>query len=118
MTTVIVQNSSATRSDTTRFQGLNRRRRPMGHTFQTLLAAADIRIDGTRPWDLSVHDSRMARRVLLHGSLGAGEAYMDGWWDCERVDELFTRLMDAQVDGRVGQLHERIATVLARLRNA
>jgi len=118
VTTVIVQDSSATQSDTTRVRGLNRRRGTMDRKFQTLLAAADIRIDGTRPWDLSVHDPRMVRRVLLHGSLGAGEAYMDGWWDCERLDELFTRLMDAQVDGCVGQLHERIATVLARLRNA
>ena len=60
-----------------------------------VLASADIRIDGERPWDLQVHDERLFQRVLAEGSIGAGESYMDGWWDAERLDEFFTKLHSA-----------------------
>ena len=56
--------------------------------FERLAESADIRIDGDRPWDIKVHDERMFQRVLAHGTLGLGEAYMDGWWDCDALDEL------------------------------
>jgi cyclopropane-fatty-acyl-phospholipid synthase len=26
---------------------------------------------------------------LLHGALGLGESYMDGWWECQQLDEFF-----------------------------
>ena len=32
----------------------------------------DIRINGSRPWDLHVHDERFYRRVLADASLGLG----------------------------------------------
>jgi len=34
------------------------------------------------------------------GSLGAGESYMDGWWDSEQLDELFHRVLRARLEGR------------------
>src|SRR5262245_47491156 len=49
-----------------------------------LLARADVMLDGTRPWDVCVNDAR-AYRALFSGSLGFGEAYMDGWWDCDAL---------------------------------
>ena len=52
--------------------------------FQRILDPADIRIDGDRPWDVRVHDERLFKRVLATGTLGFGEAYMDGWWSCRR----------------------------------
>lgn len=57
-----------------------------------ILASADISIDGARPWDIRVHDQRFFRRALLHGSLGLGESYMDGWWDVDALDEFFARV--------------------------
>lgn len=57
----------------------------------TLLASADIEVDGARPWDIHVHSRDLFARVLAHGSLGLGEAYMDGWWDCDRLDEFCAR---------------------------
>src|SRR5262249_30663686 len=62
------------------------------------LNEAGICIGGQHPWDIHVHDGRFFRRVLLHGSLGLGESYMDGWWDCEALDSMFTRLLQAQMD--------------------
>jgi cyclopropane-fatty-acyl-phospholipid synthase len=68
---------------------------------QDLLSLADIEIGGSRPWDLRVHDERFYRRVLAQGSLGLGESYMDGWWDCERLDEFFYRVLRADLEGEV-----------------
>ena len=65
--------------------------------FEKLAEPADIRIDGDRPWDIEVHDERMFQRVLAHGTLGLGEAYMDGWWDCDQLDELVRRAQSADL---------------------
>ncbi|MGQ9920773.1 MAG: cyclopropane fatty acyl phospholipid synthase [Desulfobacca sp.] len=64
---------------------------------QELLQAADIQINGSRPWDLQVYDERLYCRALKEGSLGLGEAYMDGWWDAPALDEFFTRLLAADI---------------------
>ena len=37
--------------------------------IEELLAPADVHIDGTRPWDVRVHDERFYARVLAEGSL-------------------------------------------------
>ncbi|MBG0790225.1 MAG: cyclopropane fatty acyl phospholipid synthase [Desulfovibrionaceae bacterium] len=58
-----------------------------------LLAEADVRVDGSDPWDLRVRDERLFREVLLRKNLGLGEGYMLGWWDCERVDEFICRVL-------------------------
>lgn len=62
------------------------------------LKLADIEINGSRPWDVRVPPARLedlCRRVLRGGSLAAGEAYMDGWWEVERLDEFFDRFLRA-----------------------
>jgi cyclopropane-fatty-acyl-phospholipid synthase len=69
---------------------------------ERLLERAGVRVGGSRPWDIQVHDERFFTRALLHGSLGFGESYVDGWWDCERIDELVARVLrDAADDGLV-----------------
>lgn len=34
---------------------------------------------------ITVHDARFYKRFLTGGSIGAGEAYMEGWWSCDDV---------------------------------
>ena len=65
--------------------------------LQDVLARADVRINGNRPWDIQVHDKHMYERVFASWSLGLGESYMDGEWDCDQLDELFTRLLRADM---------------------
>ena len=69
--------------------------------FQKLAETADIRINGDRPWDLEVHDERLFQRVFAHGTLGLGEAYIDGWWDCAQLDELVRRAQSADLVSRL-----------------
>lgn len=68
---------------------------------EALLKLVDIEIDGGRPWDVQVKDSRLFDRVLVGGSLALGESYMDGWWDCPSLDELSTRLLRGKIDEKV-----------------
>jgi cyclopropane-fatty-acyl-phospholipid synthase len=42
----------------------------------------------------------MYRRLLTQGTLGLGESYMDGDWDCTALDQMFARAMSADLDRR------------------
>jgi cyclopropane-fatty-acyl-phospholipid synthase len=66
-----------------------------------LLAQAGIAINGDAPWDPQVLDPEFYRRLLARGSLGAGEAYMDGLWDAYQLDELFHRILRADIDKKI-----------------
>ena len=74
---------------------------PAPAALQALAAEAGIRFNGNDPWDIKVADQRLYRRILMDGSLGFGEAYMDGWWECERLDQLFHRLLAVDADNRL-----------------
>jgi cyclopropane-fatty-acyl-phospholipid synthase len=82
-----------------------------------LLARAGVTVDGGEPWDIRVHDERMFRRVLAQGTLGAGESYMDGWWDCDRLDEMMYRIFGARIDSQLPSLRQVLAGLRARLLN-
>jgi cyclopropane-fatty-acyl-phospholipid synthase len=69
--------------------------------IRELLECAGIDINGTNPWDLQVHDSRFYERVIHEVALGFGEAYMDGWWDCEAIDEAVARILLANLPKRL-----------------
>src|SRR5437660_3905231 len=77
-----------------------------------LLAFADIRINGARPWDIRVHDQRFFGRVLASGTLGFGESYMEGWWDCDALDEMCCHAICAGLEKR---FEFRLPNVLAFL---
>lgn len=69
--------------------------------IERLLEPTGIRLNGSQPYDIRVHDERLYRRVLTQGSLGFGEAYMDGWWESEHIDELVFRLTRSHVERRL-----------------
>jgi len=71
--------------------------------IQRILDLADIQINGNRPWDIQVRNKMLYQRVLAGGSLALGEAYMDGWWDCEALDQFFARILKARLDKSVTQ---------------
>lgn len=62
---------------------------------RALLARAGVVVGGGRPWDIRVRNPGFYRRVLAGGSLAAGEAYVDGWWESDRLDEFFHHVFKA-----------------------
>jgi cyclopropane-fatty-acyl-phospholipid synthase len=71
------------------------------HFVTDLLARAGWWWTAPRPGTLQVHDPQFFGRVLRHKNQGLGESYMDGWWDCPRVDEFIHRLLAARLDEAV-----------------
>ncbi len=61
--------------------------------IRALTDQVDVGFDGGRPWDLQVHDPALFGDLLRRGSLALGEGYVRGQWDCEALDQLFTRLL-------------------------
>ncbi len=87
-------------------------------TVEQLLLQADIRINGPRPWDLQVHDERFFGRVLADGTLGFGESYMEGWWDCAALDQMCCRAISARIEERFRfNLKNLAALVISLLTN-
>lgn len=70
--------------------------------IERVLDGTGITLNGTNPFDPQVKNEDFYPRVLRHGSLGLGEAYMDGWWDCERLDEFFYRILGSEADKKAG----------------
>lgn len=85
--------------------------------FADLLGEADIRIGGDRPWDISLKHPKAAELILARGSLGLGESYMQGWWDCPQLDEFIARLLAARLDERAGGARLLLQALRAQLFN-
>ncbi len=84
-----------------------------GRSFlEPLLARADVRIDGDRPWDMRVNNPALFDRILAEGSLGLGDAYVEGWWDCDALDGLFDRVLRARLDERLPIRLKHVAHIL------
>ena len=87
-------------------------------TAQQLLSVAGIKINGNNPWDISVHNDKFYEVVLSQITLGLGESYMDGWWDCAKLDEFFSRVIRAQIQKNIQKNWGLVYQVmLARLLN-
>lgn len=65
---------------------------------EEMLSQAGITINGTQPQDIRVKNPEFFHRVLQEGSLGLGESYMDGWWECDRLDIFFQMILAAELD--------------------
>jgi len=87
------------------------------HRARQLLEHAGIHIDGSAPTDLQVHDERLYARVFAHGSLGLGEAYMDGWWDAADLPAMCSLLLGAGLDQELKTLDTLLAHLKARFIN-
>lgn len=62
-----------------------------------LLEGGGVTVNGPQPWDIQVYDDRLYARVFAEGTLGFGEAYMDGWWDSGDLDETMTRILSSDI---------------------
>ena len=83
-----------------------------------MLSMADIEINGSRPFDIQVTHPDFFKRVLQEGSLGLGESYMDGWWECERLDIFFHRVIAAGLEKKLPHhLKDTLRIAAARLTN-
>ena len=83
-----------------------------------LLDGAGIQINGNKPTDIHIHNDQLFPRVLREGSLGLGEAYMDGWWDATHMDELITQVFLSDIQKHLVTPQAALAYVSALLSNS
>lgn len=70
-------------------------------TIKELIAETGITINGKESFDIQVHNPKFYKRVLSQGSLGLGESYMEGWWDCEDLDTFFHKIFTDEIEKKV-----------------
>jgi cyclopropane-fatty-acyl-phospholipid synthase len=63
-----------------------------------LLKEAGVTVNGSNPWDIQIRNENTWNRIFAQGTLGLGEAYMDGWWDVGDMAEFFNKVLV----GRIG----------------
>ena len=78
-----------------------------------LLEAAGLELDGPNPWDPQIHDDRLWQRALKDRELGLGEAYQDGWFDVEALDEMLTRIVTTDLKSQV-KISPRLVAIAAQ----
>ncbi len=66
-----------------------------------LFELAGIEVNGSNPWDIQIHDNRFYDRVLRESVLGLGKSYLEGWWDCEAIDQFACRGLSADLTSKV-----------------
>ncbi|MCT4703685.1 cyclopropane fatty acyl phospholipid synthase [Enterobacteriaceae bacterium H20N1] len=83
-----------------------------------MLTRAGITVNGPHPFDVQVKHPDFFKRVLQEGSLGLGESFMDGWWDCERLDIFFSKVIRAGLEKQLPHhLKDTLRIAAARLVN-
>ena len=86
--------------------------------FSNLLLPAGITPNGPKLYDPQIHNSKLYSRVRWQGTLGLGEAYVDGWWDCQQIDQLFYQALSFGLEDRFAlSLPLLLGAVRARLTN-
>lgn len=82
-----------------------------------LLSHAGVTVNGNEPWDIRVNNDKFYTRTL-RGSLGFGEAYMEGFWDVDSIDDLFRRIIRMKIThSPMVMLNRALLETKARLLN-
>jgi cyclopropane-fatty-acyl-phospholipid synthase len=89
-----------------------------------LIEPSGVQLNGKNPWDVQVHNPAFYDRLLRDGQLGLGESYIDGWWDCEQIDEFVNRILKVHTDQKIKDsprillqlLRERLFNLQSRAR--
>jgi cyclopropane-fatty-acyl-phospholipid synthase len=69
--------------------------------IKSLLKTAGVKINGHNDYDIQVLNENVYGRVLRQGALGLGESYMDGWWDCPRLDKFFYKVLAVDLEQKI-----------------
>ncbi|MBT3406426.1 methyltransferase domain-containing protein [Candidatus Woesearchaeota archaeon] len=64
-----------------------------------------ISVGSSKDNDVVINDSSYYRDVLLKGSLGLGNSYMDGKWNSDSIDDVIYRLLSSGTHQRLAPLY-------------
>ncbi len=79
---------------------------------------AGVGVRGEEPGDIMVKDERFYGRFVRDATIGLGESYMDGWWECEELDTFAEKLLRVDIKKKVqGSLRLKLLSLRALLTN-
>lgn len=79
---------------------------------------AGVGVTGDKPGDIVVKNRDFYGRLLRDASIGLGESYMEGWWECERLDLFIEKLLRIDIKKKLtGSLRQRLITLQALVTN-
>ena len=87
------------------------------HRVRELFSIAGISVNGNAPWDIQVHNDNFYKRLLAGGSLALGESYMENWWNCQKPDELFSHLLNTDLEAKIKTPKIIAAIILTKIFN-
>ncbi len=68
------------------------------NAVEKIFAKAGIEFNGMNAWDIQVRDEAFYSRLLRSGSLGLGESYMEGMWDCDDLIGCMSRIFTGKIE--------------------
>lgn len=85
---------------------------------ESLLAPAEIQIDGPQPFDIRVNDNAFFNIAVPGGFTGLREGYVNGWWDTDQLDVLTYKVLTHKINiSQADLLSLAIAKLSGHLRN-
>ena len=83
-----------------------------------LFERAGLQIGGSKANNVVVHDDRFFKEVLLKGSIGLGDSYVEGTWDASSVDDVVFALIKSGVYNSIlSQIYDTVGSVARRIQN-
>jgi cyclopropane-fatty-acyl-phospholipid synthase len=83
-----------------------------------LFESAGVGVEGRERGDILVKDNAFYGRLLREASIGLGESYMDGWWECEALDLFIEKLLRVDMKKKIeGSLRLKLLTLQALVTN-
>ena len=83
-----------------------------------LFASAGVGVEGKQPGDILVKDPAFYGRLLREASIGLGESYMDGWWECDALDLFIEKLLRIDIKKKIeGSFRLKLLTLQALVTN-
>ncbi|MCG8571009.1 MAG: cyclopropane fatty acyl phospholipid synthase [Spirochaetes bacterium] len=85
---------------------------------EEIFGQAGISINGNQPFDIHIKNQDFYQRVLAQSAMGLGESYMDGWWDCNSIDQFIEHLLKINIESVVkNNLDHLTGFMLAKIFN-
>jgi len=81
-------------------------------TVEELFSFAGVSLDGKSPWDIKINDERFFNCIVSDATLGFGESYTNGWWDCDSLDECVNKIYQAQLESKLRQNWKTLYRIL------
>jgi cyclopropane-fatty-acyl-phospholipid synthase len=85
--------------------------------LEYLLADAGIVTSFDESADIRVHDSSFYQDVLLRGSMGLGDSYVEGKWDSREIDKVIEKILESGIYQKLAPIYDIIGRIRRRLLN-